>query len=340
MATPTANKETRNVFKTTSDTTMIRRLLNLWHHFKALVLVAYALYVVFKEHYGMHKQQLLRLILFILGGTKEGLPIGDLRAAKASIKVARQKFLEVPIRSNSTSCQLFAVIGVVWFCEKIDINLKFNFIKLEEGVFGNSMWIHSEKYRHENPMQFMDTVIWENYAKVAIPSEYGHKIISRLKIKEALLQQVDEWVNSNLHGNWVGVHYRGTDHRSIETKFYIDHLKEVLDDQCSIFACSDQAQFIDQIKEAFPGRVFAREIIRSCDSMPLHRSAKYGGNQQQQNALIDILILSRTNLIYTTVSWFADVVRFFNPAIKIISLFKSQKKIDKLYSRTQSASSE
>ena len=179
-----------------------------------------------------------------------------------------------------------------------------------------------------------------NYAKVAIPSEHGHKIISRLKIKEALLQEVDEWVNSNLQGDWVDVHYRGTDrdyvcsNRLIEMKVYIAYLKEVLDDQCSIFACSDQAQFIDQIKEAFPGRVFSREIIRSYDSKPLHMDPAYRSNQQTQDALIDILILSKTNLIYTTGSWFADVVRFFNPAIKIISFelmrprFKYLKKID------------
>ena len=175
-----------------------------------------------------------------------------------------------------------------------------------------------------------------NYAKVAIPSEYGYKIISRLKIKEALLKQSDEWVNSNLQGDWVSIHYRGTDasRRYIAIEAYIAYLKEVLDDQCSIFACSDQAQFIEQIKEAFPGRVFSREITRSYDNRPLHEGETYRSNQQAKDALIDILILSKTKLIYTNISWFVDVVRFFNPTVKIISFdlifsgFKYYKKID------------
>ena len=168
------------------------------------------------------------------------------------------------------------------------------------------------------------------------PAEYGHKIISRLKIKEALLQQADEWVNSNLQGDWVSVHYRGTNtvRRYIAIEAYIAYLKEVLDDQCSIFACSDQAQFIEQVKEAFPGRVFSREITRSYDNRPLHKGETYRSNQQIKDALIDILILSKAKLIYTTGSWFIEIVRFFNPAVEIVSFelmrprFKYLKKID------------
>ena len=165
----------------------------------------------------------------------------------------------MPLTSNSTSIKLFTIVGVAWFGEKMNMNIKFTGL---EDFFENSMLIHSEKYRHENPRQLINTILWENYAKATIPSEYGYKIISKLGIKEALLQEVDKWVNSNLQGDWVSVHYRGSDrsdicnHRSIKMEVYITYLKEVLDDQCSIFACSDQAQFIEQIKEAFPWQSF------------------------------------------------------------------------------------
>ena len=239
----------------------------------------------------------------------------------------------MPPKDASISIKLFTIVGVAWFGEKMNMNIKFTGL---EDVFENSMLIHSEKYQHENLKQLINTMLWENYAKVIIPSEYGYQIISKLGIKEALLQEVDEWVNSNLQGDWVSIHYRGTDakRRLIAIEVYIAYLKEVLDDQCSIFACSDQAQFIDQIKEAFPGRVFSREITRSYDSQPLHEDTIYSGNQQVQDALMDILILSKTKLIYTTGSWFVDVVRFFNPAVKIISFelmrqrFKYHREID------------
>lgn len=35
---------------------------------------------------------------------------------------------------------------------------------------------------------------------------------------------------------------------------------------------------------------------------------------------MDILILAKASLIYTTGSWFIDVVKNFNPKIRIISL--------------------
>ena len=313
---------------------------NLWCRFKALVVVGYALRIVLIEFYNNCRNPYMRLILFLRKGIKQQEPhIPDFQSTKDSIKAADQKFLEVPLKSNSISNKLFLIIGVVWFGEKMNINIKFNFTGLED-IFENSMLIHSAKYRNESPKQFRKAALWGNYAKVAISSEYGHKIISRLKIKEALLQEADEWIDSNLQEDWVSVHYRGTDRnyvctdRLIEMKVYIAYLKEVLDDQYSIFACSDQAQFIEQIKEAFPGRVFSREITRSYDNEPLHRSTTYRGNQQVQDALIDILILSKAKLIYTTGSWFVDVVRFFNPAVKIISFdlmhprFKYHREID------------
>ena len=193
-----------------------------------------------------------------------------------------------------------------------------------------------ENISAKNLRNIKNTELCENYAKFAISAEYGHEMISKLRIKEALLQQADEWVNSNLQGDWVSVHYRGTDanRRLIAIETYIAYLKEILDDQCSIFACSDQAQFIEQIKEAFPGRVFSREITRSQDNKSLHRDTIYRGNQQVQDALIDILILSKAKLIYTTGSWFIEIVRFFNPAVKIVSfdlmhlIFKYHRKID------------
>ena len=313
---------------------------NLWCRFKALVVVGYALRIVLIEFYNNCRNPYMRLILFLRKGIEKQEPhIPDFQSTKDSIKAAEQKSLEVFPGNDSISITLFKIVGVTWFGEKMNINIKFSFTGLED-VFENSMLIHSEKHRNENPKQLREIALWRNYAKVAIPSEYGYKIISRLKIKEALLKQADEWVNSNLQGDWVSVHYRGTDrrdicrHRLMGTESYIAYLKEVLDDQCSIFACSDQSQFIEQVKEAFPGRVFSREITRSYDNRPLHRSTTYRGDQQVQDALIDILILSKTKLIYTTGSWFVDVVRFFNPAVKIISFdliftrFKYYRKID------------
>ena len=178
----------------------------------------------------------------------------------------------------------------------------------------------------KNPVNFNAAEVLINYTRSKISSDYGYKIISKLKVKEELQQQAEAWVNNNLQGDWLAVHYRGTDtkthatSRVIETENYIAYLKEVLDNHSSILACSDQSQFIDQMHATFPGRVFSRDIQRSDDEAPLHKTPKYKGNQQKRDALMDLLVLSKAPLVYTTGSYFIDVLRFFNPEIKIISL--------------------
>ena len=332
----------RNVPKTVFGATMIRTILTPWYCFKSVIVVCYMLHTVFRGLYNPSRRNIYKELILsprlVLKKSKNQYTKRNLLAVPTSIKAACQKSLWVELKGKgpSISVAIFKILGAVYLSEKMGTNIKFDPTDLLEGVFEDSMWICSGKHQRKKFEKFKNTELCENYAKFAISAEYGHKIISRLKIKEALLQQADEWVNSNLQGDWVSVHYRGTDatRRSIAIEAYIAYLKEVLDDQCSIFACSDQSQFIEQIKEAFPGRVFSREITRSYDNRPLHKGKTYRSTQQVHDALIDILISSKAKLIYTTGSWFIEIVRFFNPAIKIISFelmrerFKYHRKID------------
>ena len=100
----------------------------------------------------------------------------------------------------------------------------------------------------------------------------------------------------------------------------------MIGDQYSLFVCSDQAQFIDKMRIAFPNRVFSGDIERSYDESSIHRHDIIGRRtgidhfNQEKNALIDLLILAKAKLIYTTGSGFADATRYFNPQTKVISL--------------------
>ncbi len=239
--------------------------------------------------------------------------------------INRKRFVFAKVAKNPVSAVLYLVIGMKWFCEKLQINVGFAFTNYDN-FFKNSRLELPQKKYHEilkNPTNFRGTAVLIRYARAKIPSDYGHKIISKLKVQEELQRQADAWTNNNLRGDWLAVHYRGTDtnkYRKIEVENYIAYLKEVLDDHSSILACSDQSQFIDQIHTAFPDRVFSRDIQRSNDETPLHKTPKYACNQQKQDALIDLLVLSKASLVYTTGSYFIDVLRFLNPKIKIISL--------------------
>ena len=260
------------------------------------------------------------------------------------IALSAKRYIVVSIEHPSLANYFCGIIGIAWLCEKINdslnINLEFLFPKESSSFFENSLLYSNHSNRALTHQIFLinsvDSYLASISRKVArreIASEYGYKIITRLSIKQDIRDQADEWFNAHINDDWVAVHYRGTDthtdprlaKRLMTMESYISYLKEVLDDHCSIFVCSDQAQFMDKMQSAFPGRVYLRHIKRSTGTGTLHlqHDNQYSDEQayqQKRDALIDILIASKAYLVYTTGSQFMDTTRYFNPNIKIVSL--------------------
>ena len=233
----------------------------------------------------------------------------------------------IGFHKQAITSTLYTVVSALWICEKAGINAEFvsNSDKIQT-LFDIPK--RSSLSRKTVPIFYVRSM-----GKYTVPSKIAYKLSEKLPVRKELSKQADEWFNRNIRGDWIAVHYRGTDIKNrkatlykwrykIELEPYITYLRAVLDDKCSIFACSDQASFIDKMQAAFPGRVFARDIPRSITGKALHLHPDYKGIQQQKDALIDMLILAKADLIYTTGSAFADTVRFFNPQTKIISLNK------------------
>ena len=237
---------------------------------------------------------------------------------------------------------LDGLVGFAWLCEKMKINVK---IKKPSSMiwrhFENDKLINNANestHRFQPSMRkkfFENDVAW--FGIFFISSTYGNKILSKLVINQHLEKRANQWIADNLKRDWIAIHYRGTDiakgknaqHRKryrMDLDPYITYLKEVIGDQCSLFVCSDQAQFIDKMRIAFPAKAFSRNIERSYDESPIHRHDIIGRGlgidtfNQEKDAFIDLLILAKAKLIYTTGSGFVDVARYFNPQIKIISL--------------------
>ena len=228
-------------------------------------------------------------------------------------------------RGLTTTTIVYKVASTVWLCEKAGINAEFcTHVDKVQAVFD----IPKSSLLSE---EIVPTCCIRPMGKYTVPSQIAYKLSEKLPVRKELRREADEWFDKHIRGDWVAIHYRGTDIEvdkatiyqykyKIELEPYITYLRTVLDDKCSIFVCSDQAQFIDKMQVAFPGRVFARDIQRSSNKKALHLSPGYKGIQQQKDALIDMLILAKANLIYTTGSTFVDAVRYFNPKTKIVSL--------------------
>jgi len=239
-------------------------------------------------------------------------------------------YASVELRERALGILFPQMIGVAWLCEKLKLNVKFSFIGRPPNdtfLFENLFLSYSKTYQADNILQSMrryGALIRVASGREKLSNEYGYKVISRLGINRDIQQQADQWYRSNAKRKCVGVHYRGTDatrmRRVIKIEGYIAYLEKVLEKDDNILACSDQAQFIAKIHEAFPGRVLARNIMRSYDWRSLHWDDKHSGSQQMQDALIDLLVLAKTEVIYTPGSGLIDAIRFLNPSIKVISL--------------------
>ena len=266
--------------------------------------------------------------IYLIGYLKDGIRYGCITA----------KILQY----GNVGTTLFTLVGIAWICEKLNINLKP--LRKNSGYYDifNSTLNYSEHCQCEEFMKSREPIthisqikhyrmnlrdILAEFSRNRISSEFGHKIISALSIKQELQQQADRWYDTNVKGDCIGVHYRATDalfQRKMTIEAYITYLEKVLDKDSYIFACSDKEQFITQMKTTFAGRVIARDIKRSYTHQPIHHGYD---SQQVQDAFIDLLILSKTELIYTVGSNFTDIIRFLNPTIKIICLEPRAKRI-------------
>ena len=331
------------------------KISNFCHVLKARVVVAYALFYVFKMcSSGIHFCEIFkkassrrprRIIIKEAWAsameTYNTLYRDFFKEYIAHRKTPLADYVYVKIDCTPMGSYFSRIIATAWLCEKLRLNVKFTFpntyIIGSTNFFENTILSYAKTCCPENfkrlkkPLVNLDyrknyilPSLWEAFGKRIIPNEYGYKIISTLSIKQEIRQQADQWYRANIKGKCVGVHYRQGDAlphgHIIKIERYIDYLKQVLDDDCMIYACSDNEQFIDTIYKELPGRVASRDITRSKDFQSLHRHESYAGDQQRKDALIDILTLAKIGTIYTVGSQFVHIIRFFNPSIKIISL--------------------
>ena len=232
-------------------------------------------------------------------------------------------------KSGSLAALFNSLVTATWICEKMGLEVKYSFDKR----IGSMLCFQGDlddirQYKPNYPKLSMKKVCpHRQIAMYFITPEVGYKILSKLCLKPEIEEQVDRYINPYAEEDWTAVHYRGTDaiknkRRYFTLESYIVYLRKVLDNRHRIFACSDQAQFIDAMHAAVPGRVFATDVRRSDDESPIHigREGRHAKPHQKKEALIDLLILAKAKLIYTTGSGFVDLVRWFNPHAKIISL--------------------
>jgi hypothetical protein len=160
------------------------------------------------------------------------------------------------------------------------------------------------------------------------PREGIFKTLSKhVKVKEPILKIVEDFERDYFQGRFViGVHYRATDKFIAESipitpgQFFKILDKEMaphLDKDPLIFIATDDAKFLEKAIKHYPGRIVFASAERSSDGKPLHLKAK-NPYQQGKEALIDCLLLAKTQLLLRTSSNLSLVATWFGPKMPVI----------------------
>jgi len=155
-----------------------------------------------------------------------------------------------------------------------------------------------------------------------------------VRVKTLLREQVDSYTRENFDGRFViGIHYRGTDkHEEAPRIPYADVENAVREaiaragaGQYGLFIATDEQHFLDHMLGRYPGKVLYREVLRSADGKPPHKT---GGNglKKGADAVIDCLLLSRCDFLVRTASDLSLCATFINPELPQVLLNRAQER--------------
>ncbi len=150
-----------------------------------------------------------------------------------------------------------------------------------------------------------------------------------IRIKPHIQKEVDAFVNKHFKGLYtIGIHYRGTDKSTESPRLEYGHVIEAVqkhtpsDEPYVIFVASDEEEFVEAMKEEFPDRVVVKDAFRSSGGgSGIHFSGKRGYLLGKE-ALLDALLLSRTNLLIRTSSNLSLWSTYFEESLPVVLLNK------------------
>ena len=156
------------------------------------------------------------------------------------------------------------------------------------------------------------------------------KIIQKyIRLKPHILLKLNTFDINNFSNHYIiGVHYRGTDKECEAARVSYEiiglaiqqHIASLRDENWKIFIATDEMRFLDYLIALFPGKVcFNTEAIRSEGNRPLHASHP-NPYQGGEDAVLDCLLLSKSNILMRTSSNLSLISSFFNPEIPVINL--------------------
>jgi len=152
--------------------------------------------------------------------------------------------------------------------------------------------------------------------KRSIGREFTSKYV---RVRPHVLAKVENFSQRHFHGRWViGVHIRGTDFRyafPTPPERYLDALDRILreDPAAIVFLATDQRQYHEIFRERYGERMISSDCARSDDATAPHLAPDAQPYQAGEEALVDCMLLSRTNHLLKCAAAGGEFALYFNP---------------------------
>lgn len=147
-----------------------------------------------------------------------------------------------------------------------------------------------------------------------------------IKFSKFITNKVDKFVEKHFEGKYViGVHYRGTDKKAEAPRVPYDgviyliqkRIKDIKVKNYKIFVATDEEDFLEHIKLAFPLRVAYIPAKRSKDGNPIHFDCSSHNYEKGEQAIMDTLLLSKTHYLIRTSSNLSLWSTYLNPSLEV-----------------------
>lgn len=148
-----------------------------------------------------------------------------------------------------------------------------------------------------------------------------------IHFRPEIIEEVDQFVSDNFNTFVIGFHYRGTDKYTEAkivpyeeaAKILEKKIKELQLIDYKIFIATDEQAFLDYMVSIHGDRVCYSDSARSMDGIPLHKGS-LNGYAAGFYAIVDSLLLSKTNYLIKMSSNLSDWSTFFNPDLPFIEI--------------------
>ena len=148
-------------------------------------------------------------------------------------------------------------------------------------------------------------------------------------VSDSLKYELEEFITTNFNNEKVlGVHYRGTDKEGeaprLQEDLFFQEIQKCIEKGFSkIFISTDEVAILEKVKMFFYPIpvIYRQDAFRSADGDQFHRKAENAKDVINHDALMNILILSKTDFLLKTASIMSDCCFIFNPNLpyKILS---------------------